>query len=178
MPISHSLARAFGLPVAALSLLALAACGSKPLPPCPMVRVDNATASVTQFGPGPGRDVNNVAFQAEVLGYKGECNQKEEYVDVTFDLDFALTGGPVSPGGKVQLSYFVAIPQFFPQAEGKRVITVTRDVPPSGKRERFTESSVRVKIPLKKEQAPASFDIYTGFQVNEEQLEYNRANPR
>lgn len=169
-------ARAFALTVSTLVLLAVAACSNTPIPPCPNVRVDSATETLTKFKDGPGRDVTDVEYQAEILGYKGQCVHHDDSVDVIFDIDFAVTGGPAAKGGSADLYYFVAIPQFFPQPVGKRIIPVETKLPErASERIRFTESGVRVTIPLKKDQPAASFDVYTGFQLDNAQLDYNRS---
>jgi hypothetical protein len=155
--------------------LVLSACTRKLVPPCPPVRVDNATSTVTKFKDGPGRDITDIEYQAEILGYKGQCDYNKDSVDVIFDVDMALTNGPAAKDGSVPLYYFVALPQFFPDAAGKQILQVTRKVPAKpGQRETFTESGVRVRIPLKADQAGAAFDVYVGFQVDNTQLEYNR----
>ncbi len=164
------------LPVA--TLMILSGCAGKIVPPCPPVRVDNATASLTKFKDGPGRETNDIEYRAEIAGYKGQCtyDKKGTEVEVTMDVDFTVTGGPAAKGGTAPIYYFVAIPQFFPQVEGKRITQVTRRLPArSGAVDKFTESSVRVVIPLKKDQPGATFDVYLGFQVDDAQLEYNRS---
>jgi len=159
-----------------VALFGLAACKTKMVPPCPIVRVDNATASLTQFRDGLGREAGDVEYLAEIRGFKGQCDFGENEVEVSFDVDFAVTGGAAAKGGETTLYYFVAIPQFFPSEDGKRVLSVNRKLPAGpGQRETFTESGVRVKIPLKENQAGAAFDVYVGFQLNNAQLEYNRS---
>ena len=161
---------------AILALAALAGCNRGLVPPCPPVRVDSATATLTKFKDGPSRDLAEVEYQAEILGYKGQCVYSKDSVRVTFDVDFAITGGPGAKGGSTPLYYFVAVPQFFPQLPGKRIMQVIHKLPAkAGAREVFTESSVSVRIPLKKDEAGASYDVYVGFQPDNEQLEYNRS---
>src|SRR5262245_59495525 len=107
---------------AILVLAALAGCNRGMVPPCPPVRVDNATASLTKFKDGPGEDAADIEYQAEILGYKGQCIYNKDSVRVSIDVDFAITAGPASKADTVTLYYFVAIPQFFPQASGKRIM--------------------------------------------------------
>ncbi len=160
---------------AILVLSILAGCSPHLVPPCPPVRVDNATATITKFKDGPGRDVTDIEYQAEILGYKGHCDYGKESVAVIFDVDMALTRGPAATANTAPLYYFVAVPQFFPDAAGKQIMKTVRKLPgKSGARETFTESGVRVRIPLKADQAGASFDVYVGFQPDSAQLEYNR----
>ena len=162
--------------VTVIAGLVLSGCAQRLVPPCPSVRVDAATAGFTKFKDGPGRDLTDIEYQADIVGFKGECDYDDEEVQVTFNVDFALTGGAAAKGGEAPLYYFVAIPQFFPTAEGKRVMKVNHRLPArTGARETFSESGVTVTIPLKKDQAGASFDVYVGFQLDAAQLEYNRS---
>jgi hypothetical protein len=161
---------------AALAALALSACADNTLPPCPSVRVDSTTARLTQFKPGPGRDVTDVAYQVEVVAYQGECVFSDEGVEVQMDLDFALATGPAVEKGPVTLYYFVAVPQLFPNPVGKRVFQVRRTLPATpGVRERFRETDLRIFIPLKKNEPAAAYDVYVGMQLDNAQLDYNRA---
>jgi hypothetical protein len=159
-----------------VALFGLAACKTTMVPPCPIVRVDSATASLTQFRDGPGREAGDIEYQADIRGFKGQCQYDDGEVEVSFDVDFAVTGGAAAKGGQATFYYFVAIPQFFPNEDGKRVLSVASKLPAApGRRETFTESGVRVTIPLKEDQAGAAFDVYVGFQLNNAQLEYNRS---
>ena len=161
--------------VALLALTGLTACQNKIVPPCPIVRVDNATASLTKFKDGPGRETSDVEYRADITGFKGECDYGKDKVEVTFNIDFAVTGGAAAKGGTAPLYYFVAIPQFFPDTSGKRVVQVEAKLPArSAQRQTFSESDVHVTIPFKKDETGASFDVYVGFQVDAAQLEFNR----
>ena len=159
---------------ALLALLALASCGAdKIVPPCPPVRIDNATAALTKFKDGAAEDMANMEYRAELVGYKGQCVFKDDRVELSMDIDFAFEPGPAAAGGKVP--YFVAIPQFFPRPEGKRVLEFAM---PSGKgMQRVRETNITTVIPLAKDQAAASFDVYIGLQLTPAQLAYNRAHP-
>ncbi|MBY0512265.1 MAG: hypothetical protein K2P94_19190 [Rhodospirillaceae bacterium] len=176
MTLRPSVARALALILPVTALLVVAGCSSKPIPPCPNVRVDSATSTLTKFKDGPGRDVTDIEYQAEITGYNGQCVHHEDEVDVTFDVDFAVTGGPAAKGGTAPLYYFVAIPQFFPEPTGKRIIDTQAKLPDQANaRTRFQETGVRVTIPLKKDQPAAGFDVYVGFQLDNAQLDFNRS---
>ena len=159
------------LPVLAL----LSSCGAdKIIPPCPPVRVDNATAALTKFKDGAPADMNNMEFRVEVVGYKGECVFKDDRVELSMDVDFAFEPGPAATGA-VKVPYFVAIPQYFPRPEGKRVLEFSA---PNGKGvQRVRETNIKTTIPLKKNEAAAAYDVYVGLQLSPAQLEYNRAHP-
>ncbi len=164
--------------VAVLSLgaLALSGCVNNQVPPCPAVRVDSTTARLTQFKEGPGRDITDVQYQAEVISYQGQCDYREDGVTVEMDLDFAIATGAAVQKGEASIYYFVAVPQLFPKPEGKRVFQLKKDLPATpGVRERVRENGIKVFIPLKKDEPGAAYDVYVGLQLNDAQLDYNRS---
>ena len=170
-----SMSRPFVRASALLVLLALSACGAdKIVPPCPPVRIDNATAVLTKFRDGAAEDMANLEYRAELVGYKGQCVFKDDRVELSMDVDFAFEAGPAAAGA-AKVPYFVAIPQYFPRPEGKRVLTFSA---PAGKgAQRVREANITTVIPLKKDEPAASYDIYIGMQLTPAQLEYNRLHP-
>ena len=99
---------------AALALLVLGACApDRTTPPCPNVRVDSATANVTQFREGPGRAVGDIVYQAEIVNYKGTCTQDldknnlEGEAEVDMEIEFAMATGAASAAGEIPLYYFI-----------------------------------------------------------------------
>jgi hypothetical protein len=161
---------------ASLTTLLMSGCVNNTLPPCPSVRVDSTTARLTQFKEGPGRDITDIEYQAEVVAYQGECAFSEKGVEVQMDLDIAIATGAAVKKGPASIFYFVAVPQLFPDPIGKRVFQLKHDLASSpGVRERVQESGIRIFIPLKEDEPAAAYDVYVGLQPNTEQLEYNRS---
>jgi len=165
--------------LAALALAFLSGCGADaPLPPCPSVRVDNTTAALTKFREGSGRDLADVEYQVRMLGYKGICDfaDKEKGVEVVMDLTLEVATGPAAKPGRTPIYYFVALPQYFPEPAGKKIMVVSHDLDKgTGKRERITLDNVRVFIPLGKDEPAAAYEVYVGLQLTPDQLDYNRS---
>lgn len=156
--------------------MVVSGCTNKVVPPCPPVRIDSTTAQLTQFKEGPGRDITDVEYQAEIIAYQGECKYSDEGVEVQMDLDFVIATGAAVKKGPASIYYFAAVPQLFPDPAGKRIFQLRHDLASSpGVRERRQESNIRIFIPLKKDEPGAAYDVYVGLQLNNEQLEYNRA---
>ncbi|MBL8631255.1 MAG: hypothetical protein JNM81_16595 [Rhodospirillaceae bacterium] len=169
-----SVAGAFA--VLSLGALALSGCVNNMVPPCPEVRVDSTTARLTQFKEGAGRDITDVQYQAEVLSYQGQCDYRDDGVTVEMDLAFAIATGAAVKPGPTSIYYFVAIPQMFPKPEAKRVFELKYNLPATpGVRSQVRENGLKVFIPLKKDEPGASYDVYVGLQLNNEQLNYNRS---
>ncbi len=177
-----SLVRPFRLAALSLGLAALAGlsgCALEPVPPCPEVRIDDATARLTEFKDGGSESITDVKYQAEIISFEGNCSFNDDGVEVVMDVDMIVSGGPAVEPGPVDLYYFVAIPRFYPQAAGKKVFKRTYRIPRGGaRRDRITESNVRIFIPLEDKLTAAGYDIYLGFQLTDGQLRYNRGQSR
>ncbi|TAL00723.1 MAG: hypothetical protein EPO08_12710 [Rhodospirillaceae bacterium] len=163
--------------LAMCALALLAACSSdKPVPPCPQVRVDNTTAALTKFRDGSGRDLTDVEYEVRLVGYQGVCKFGDKGVDVSMDLVMEVASGPAAKPGPTPIYYFVALPQFFPEPAGKRIMVVNHDLEAgAGRKARIEEHGVHAFIPLKKEEPGAAYDVYVGLQLDQDQLDYNRS---
>jgi hypothetical protein len=162
----------------AFSLLALlASCkADKPLPPCPSVRVDATTGTMTKFRDGGGHALEDVEYEVRLLGYKGICDFKDKGVDVSFDLTMEIASGPAAKPGSTPIYYFIALPQFWPEATGKRIMTINHDLKAgAGRTARINQNSQHVFIPLGEKEPAAAYDVYVGLQLTPDQLEYNRS---
>lgn len=172
------LARASALmpvPIFLILGLVISSCATGPVPPCPPVRVDSATATMTKFRDGPSRDLSDVEYQVEVTGFEGECVFGENTVEVLLDVDFRVTSGSAAQAGPISFFYFAAIPQYFPQPAGKKVFEIQTELLGGATRPvTLTESDVSIEIPLSKDRPAASFDVYLGLQLSDDQLEFNR----
>jgi hypothetical protein len=163
------------VPVFLLLGLVISGCINSLPPPCPQVRVDSNTGTLTKFRDVASQDLSGVEYQVEIVGFEGGCVMDDDEVEVTLDVDFRITGGPAAQAGPVSFYYFVAIPQYFPQSIGKKIFEIQRRLAGGATAPQpLTEPNVRIEIPLKDRQPAASFDVYLGLQLSDEQLEFNR----
>lgn len=175
--------RTFTLAAIAASAVALAGCGSfsssektKPRVRCSNVLLERSTADLVAFRPGPGRDLTDVMYEAQFTGYTGDCSVARDGSSITLTVQptFAVTRGPAWPGGTQQISYFVAIPAFYPAPEAKKIYSVPFSFPEGTATSvvlRDEKVTLQVPVPEGGTQAPP---VYLGFQLTPDQLEYNR----
>ncbi len=157
----------------------LSGCALEPVPPCPEIRIDAVTARLSAFKDGGGRDITDIKHQAEIVSFEGSCEFDDDGVEVTMDMDIVVTGGPAVEPGPIDLFYFVAIPRFHPDPSGKKIFNRSYTIPRGGpRRDRLTESNIRIFIPIEDRLTAAGFDVYLGFQLTDEQLEHNRSRLR
>ncbi len=173
--------------VALLSAGILSGCSlfeaKKPPLPCPQIKIDRDTVQLTKFRPG-GTDLTDVILEAEIIGYTGECsvNPKTNAVDMQVMVNFRTRLGPAAPlsgAGEprtAKFDYFVALPDFYPHPEAKKIFTAEIGFPPNVNQLRFRDAMVNLSLPLTKEIGSGDARVYLGMQLTRDELEYNRKN--
>lgn len=163
--------------VLALALV-LGSCGlvgnKKRPPPCPKVFLPDETSRLVAFRDGPGRDLTDVKFTAEIMGFSGHCSYDDDnLLTVDLTVDFEVRRGTANTTNKAAFSYFVAIPKLYPSPRGKGVFPI--EVPFEDKARRLVyRDEVTLELPLKLPYDGPEHEIYLGFQLTPEQLDYNR----
>ncbi len=166
----------------ALAVFTLAACDSQEAvlaPACPHIVIVKDTAELTAFRPGPGRDLTDVVFDARIDGFDGTCetdldDDRSGQVDVDLQLVFEATRGPANTTRQGKFSYYVAIADRGGAILAKKVFDTELEF--EGNRSRVGGiEELTQEIPLRPGQLGEDFDIFVGFQLSPEQLNYNRA---
>lgn len=157
---------------------ALASCSSLSKPkealPCPQISMLADTSRVTKFRDGPGRDITDIEYEAEIGAYTGECVYKDDdSVQMTLTVAIDAMRGPAAPGNAAEPSYFIAIPEFYPSPAAKSVLPVRIEFPENISKVRFRDEDIVMRIPLKGKKG-AEYEVFLGFQLTPDQLDYNR----
>ena len=168
-----ALALAAPLALAGCDTLTQIATKTKP-PPCPPIYILADAAKVTKFRPGSGRDLTDVVLEAEVIAYKGNCWYDEKGAVVEMQVSLAVKRGPAATGPDSELTYFVAIPKFYPSPEAKAEFTVPVKFPAGMNEARVNDDDVVMRFPVKDKEVINNYEIYLGFQETAEELEMNR----
>lgn len=167
---------------AGAAALLLAACSSDQsalAPPCPEIVVVKELGEVTQFRPGEGRDLTDVVLEASVGGFDGFCETeiddgKPVEVEVEMRLLFDVSRGPANTDRKGAFRYFIAINDAADRTVQKHVFDTDVEFP--GNRNRVAPfDELSLTVPLKAGENGGDYTVYVGFQLTDEQLEYNRA---
>jgi hypothetical protein len=139
---------------------------------CPRVVVLRDAAQAVEFRPG-GSDLTDMVARATFGDFEGGCEYYDEGVTVNLTLTLFSELGPAARSREAEFQYFVAIldPQqtvlekevfatTFTFPEGRNVVAVPEDVIP--------------RIPLDRLATGPAYNVVLGFQLSEEQLDYNR----
>ena len=141
---------------------------------CPRVQVLEYADRLTEFAPGPGRDVTDVVLRGRIAGFQGECTVGKESVEVDLGVEFLLERGPANRAGKGRFAHFVALLEFHPAPVGKRVFPVEIEFESGNNRALFRDG-VAIEIPLTGKRSAKDFNVFIGFQLEPGQLEHNRS---
>ncbi|MBI4183417.1 MAG: hypothetical protein HY521_05415 [Proteobacteria bacterium] len=164
----------------ALALLA-GGCGTfKPQPsgpPCPEVGILRDAANVVKFGPGSSRDITNMMVEAEIVAAKGTCTYESSKGRLTVDFNVAIeaTRGPANADRRANVPYFVAVADRAGNVLSKNDFEALFVFPPNRNRVRLNDDEIQLVIPIEENQPGTAFEIFLGFQLTAEELEYNRS---
>ena len=163
---------------AAATAAALAGCAlfdDDPQPPCPRVFVLAEAEEVLQFRSGPGRDLTDIQFEAEITGLKSGCEYQEEgFVDVGVTMSFALSRGPAAEGDVGHFEYFVAITSPRETIIAKQVFALDVEFPGGAPRGAVTDDLTQ-RIYFRPFADASLYRILVGFQLTRDQIDYLRS---
>lgn len=144
---------------------------------CPDIRIDRDTGKITSFAPNGGQDITDIQYEANIETFNGDCgwDPKTRTIDVKMKVLFQITRGPAMTGMDGEFTYFVAIPAFFPSATAKQVMPVKfRFNDGNLTTVNVRDEEVRVHIPLGTDLNSSDTPVYIGFQLTDQQLQFNR----
>ena len=146
--------------------------GNKRALPCPNFLVLGDAEKMTRFRAGPGRDITDVEFRAAIIDFRGTCQHTDSTVEAEFFIEIVVQRGPANRAREASFEYFVAIPRFHPAPAGKKTFPVKVSFEDKATR-LFYRDEITIEIPLASGEIGANYDVYLGFQLDSDQLEYN-----
>lgn len=165
-----------GLLAAGLAGL-LAACDTlfpSPQGPCPTVSIVGDAARLTQYREGPGRDLTDVRYRAEISNVQFSCRYRRDGgLTAALAIDIVATRGPAAEDGSGNFPFFVAIADSRQNILAKEVFDSAIEFAPRQRRAGVREE-IDQELPLAGEDSGANYEVLVGFQLTAEQLEQNR----
>ena len=171
--------------LAALSMLTLASCaGQEDLAsyPCPAVLPVRDASYMTKFE-GQSQDLSDTQFEAKIDAvlpaanciYRNEGGKRSIVYDIR--VQFLAQRGPKEREGAAKFEYFIAVTG----SGGARLARSVFDaeIPfQNNATQGIVVEEVQPTIPLKEGENGDWYRIYVGFMLTEQELAYNRKNPR
>ena len=178
------------VPLFAVSaILSLTACSAvdeltsivekEPPPPCPRIKLLKDADIITVYRPGSGRDITDIRYEAELKGFFGECDyvgKSRVYskVNLTLRISYDISRGPAERGNLIKVPYFIAIPKYYPRPEGRSEFVSTVKFIENRDNMVVVDDEIAISLPLGKGQTGPETNVYIGFVLTKDQLDFNR----
>ncbi|HWA44570.1 MAG TPA: hypothetical protein VHA10_15245 [Hypericibacter adhaerens] len=158
-------------------------CGSTdnagPPPPCPRIVTISDASHLTRFQ-GPGRDVKDVQFEAQVGQVSSACvyvvepDTNKTRIETTMQVQTIASRGPAMTGDNAQFQYFIAISRIGAGPLTRRAFDV--EIPLEGNNTRAQSvDELTQMIPLQSGESGDNYVIYVGLVLTPDELKFNRA---
>ena len=147
--------------------------------PCPVIKILKDAKKITSFKNNEAKDISDIMFEAEIIGYSGKCEYKRQdkvETEIVIELEVLLDlfRGPANNTNSAKLSFFIAIPAFFPNPEGKKVFYKSITFPKNSDKIRMLDREIIIRIPITDRNVNSNTIIFLGFNLTKNQLNYNR----
>lgn len=164
--------------------LVVSGCGafSRAEPPvCPRVVVLRDTAQAVQIEPG-AKDVTGVRFLGRIADAQWACDADTDdgkrYLDVALTVVIDAERGPAAPDATATaFDYYVAVADREQTILNKQVFR--SDLPfPANRLKAGSKEELSIRVPLPGTSTGADYALLIGFQLDREQLEFQRGHSR
>ena len=147
--------------------------------PCPRTAMLSDAASVVVFRDGPGRDLTDVLTEGQFTNFTGTCQYDTEddgsgQMNIELRLDMRIASGPANTARVARIPYFVSLTDAAQNVLDKQVFDAVAEFPGNRTQANLVDQPVDMTIPLAAGQNGRNFNIFIGFQLTREQLDYNR----
>ncbi|MGB0684097.1 MAG: hypothetical protein ACPGOV_15430 [Magnetovibrionaceae bacterium] len=151
-----------------------------PPPPCPAISFLADASEITRFLPGPGRDLTDVVFTAEMARYAGGCGYDVDdetgrgTLTIEMQVTFAVRRGPAEKQGQVALPYFVTVTDQDRNILNKAVMEGSVGFPGNRTTVQFIDAPVVLDLPIRDGIVGTDYKVFLGFQLTRDELDFNR----
>ncbi|HUT47821.1 MAG TPA: hypothetical protein VM325_00645 [Alphaproteobacteria bacterium] len=166
-----------GMMLAALALI-LASCGTQQTKVCPRVAILNHASSITKFSPTGPMSPANAAYSIEMTDIKMLCKYGGGTLsELEANVEVLVTArrGPKWQGSGGGAVYFVIVTDRSGTVLAKRTFPIRFELGNKASLDFREGSWMFVDLAQGKRTGGAAFEIWTGFQLTDDELRYNRA---
>ncbi len=134
---------------------------------------------MVRFRDGPGRDILDISYSGRLSRVFADCvyemnKDRTGIMEVRVYVAFDAERGPANSDRIAPYRYFVTLVDAKREPVAKGVFDLTARFPGNITRMVLTDDSVEMKVPIAAGQSGKDYTILVGFQLSEDQLEFNR----
>ena len=182
----EALGRGFQLLLLALFVVFISSCQAlvkEEPPPCPKVSLLEETASITKLASitKKSEEGANIAttksLNARIKTYQGSCSYDSEKKIMSVSLILAVEAERTIRfvGDEAYLDYYIAIPAFFPDPKAKKIIPLSIKFVADEMKKTISLPEQHITIPVPIIKDLKKYEIFVGWQLNGDELTYNRS---
>lgn len=151
-------------------------------PPCPPVSSLADAARITRFVDGPGRDIIDIDFTGRIEKLTGKCfyeldsDTGEGQVRINIKPEFRIERGAANKTRQAAFDYFISYTDDQGNVLDKQIFPYTAKYWKNKQVVKDIDGPIEVTIQLRNGQIGQDFNIYVGFQLSQEELDFNRGN--
>lgn len=147
---------------------------------CPPVGSIYDASRVVDFGEGTEQLYTDIRYTGEITDVRSFCRYTgDNPLTAELQIDFAFGKGPAADGDTHDFTYWVAVTRRNGKVLAKEYYTVSAEFQGNSKLDGTTQKIEKITIPRADETiAGSNFEILVGFDLSEEELEFNRAGKR
>ncbi len=147
--------------------------------PCPAVGTIYEAQRLVELN-GEGEQYNNIEFTGEINGARLYCRYVEDNpIEAQLELDFAFGKGDAAMSNSYTYNFFVAVTRTNRAVMDKQVYPIEVTFRNGEIVKTQTETIERIVIPRADETiSGANFEVLVGFELTDEQLEFNELGRR
>lgn len=153
----------------------LPGCAKAPPTICPVLGVLESAATLTRFRPGGAGGDADVAYAAEITDADLSCVLKGDLLyEMEVNLKIAITGrkGPAADSDRADLEYFVVVTDRGGNVVTKKTFPAAIEF--GDRTEVTTVEEIWQLYELKYGGGGSLYEIWVGFQLSDDELEFNR----
>lgn len=136
--------------------------------PCPPVKI-HPDLSRMEIRSADSQDA--VLAHAEIEGYRRSCHYTEKSVEITLQFRFHLMKEPAYHGEAINLSYFAAVPAFYPSEQARTLVPLRAELPEGRDTLDIIDDRVHLTLPRGESRQGTELEIIAGFQTAPDQLD-------
>lgn len=134
---------------------------------------------MVRFRDGPGRDILDISYSGRLSRVFADCvyemnKDRTGIMEVRVYVAIDAERGPANSDRIAPYRYFVTLVDAKREPVAKGVFDLTARFPGNITRMVLTDDSVEMKVPIAAGQSGKDYTILVGFQLSEDQLEFNR----
>lgn len=147
--------------------------------PCSRAVILGDAQQLIRFRDGPGRDILDISYSGRLTRVFADCEydmnkDRTGTMKVRVYVAVEAERGPANRDRFAPYQYFVTLVDTKREPVSKNVFDMAAKFPGNVTRMTLTDDTVEMKVPIDAGQSGRDYTIIVGFQLSEDQLEFNR----